>query len=147
MPVDTIDAIKRRLIRNASKLWGYPDVQDIDSFDPVLALMIGALAEELHNISREIEAADARVIDKLLEVIYSRNVFTHFPAHAVAHAKPLQPHVEMNDYYQFYYTKEVHGAEAIEGKTLKKNVFFSPTTNCTVLNGEIKYLFAGKFLF
>lgn len=147
MPVDTIDTIKRRLIRNASKIWGYSDVQDINSFDPVLALIIGALAEELHNISRETEAADARVIDKLLEVIYSRNVFTHFPSHAVAHAKPLQPRVEMNDYYQFYYTKEEHGAEAIEGKTLKKNVFFSPTTNCTVFNGEIKYLFAGKFLF
>ncbi|WP_372933696.1 hypothetical protein, partial [Mariniphaga sediminis] len=76
MPVDTIDSIKRRMIRNASKIWGYPDVQDINSFDPVLGLILGALAEELYNTSREIERADARVVDKLLEVLFRQNMFT-----------------------------------------------------------------------
>ncbi|MFW6257797.1 MAG: hypothetical protein ACOC11_03335, partial [Prolixibacteraceae bacterium] len=89
------------MIRNASKIWGYPDIQDINSFDPVLGLIIGALAEEIYNISGEINKADARVVDKLLEVLFSRNLFTHFPAHGVAQAKPIQGQVKLNDFYQF----------------------------------------------
>ncbi|MDD4109755.1 MAG: hypothetical protein PHH93_13655, partial [Prolixibacteraceae bacterium] len=91
MPVETIDTIKARLIKSASRIWGYPDVQDINSFDPVLGLIIGALAEEMYNISGEIHKADSRVIGKLLELLFSQNIFTHFPAHAVACAQPLQP--------------------------------------------------------
>jgi hypothetical protein len=147
MRVDTIDSIKRRMIRNASKIWGYPDVQDINSFDPVLGLIIGALAEEMHAVSQEINQADARVIGKLLDLLFNQNVFTHFPAHAVACAKPMQPRVSVNDFYQFYYTKNIHRTETGEDKTEKKNIYFSPSTNCTLLDGEIKYLFAGKYLY
>ena len=147
MPTETIDSIKRRMIRNASKIWGYPDVQDINSFDPVLGLIIGALAEEIYNISGEINKADARVVDKLLEVLFSRNLFTHFPAHGVAKAKPIQAKVTLNDFYQFYYKKEEYGKNGNEGKTIKKNLYFSPTSNCSLFNGEVRYLFSGKYLF
>jgi hypothetical protein len=47
MPIETVESIKGRMIRNASRMWGYRDVQDRNSFDPVLGLIIGALAEEL----------------------------------------------------------------------------------------------------
>ena len=147
MPVETIDSIKRRMIRNASKIWGFPDVQDINSFDPVLGLIIGALAEEIYNISGEINKSDARVVDKLLELLFSRNLFTHFPAHAVACAKPIQGSVIVNDFYQFYYTKEEYGKDNNEGKTLKKNLFFSPTYNSTLFSGEVRYLFSDKYLY
>ena len=77
MPTDTIDAIKRRMIQNASKIWGYQDIQDINSFDPVLSLLIGALAEELHNVSKEINKSDARVVEKLLELLFNQNIFSN----------------------------------------------------------------------
>ena len=70
------------MIKNASRIWGYPDVQDINSFDPVLGLIIGAIAEELHAISDEIRNADNRVIEKLLDVLFNRNMFLLSPAHA-----------------------------------------------------------------
>ncbi|MDD4109374.1 MAG: hypothetical protein PHH93_11715, partial [Prolixibacteraceae bacterium] len=136
-----------RLIKSASRIWGYPDVQDINSFDPVLGLIIGALAEEMYNISGEIHNSDSRVIGKLLELLFSQNIFTHFPAHAVASAQPLQPKVKINDLYQFYYTKEVNDQAVSQGVTTKKEIYFTPALNCTVFNGEIKYLMAGKYLF
>jgi hypothetical protein len=147
MPAENIDSIKRRMIRNASKIWGFPDVQDINSFDPVLGLIMGALAEEIYNISNEINKADARVVDKLLEVLFSRNLFTHFPAHAVAQAKPLQGRVKLTDFYRFFYTKEEYGKDSDEGKTLKKNLYFSPTFHSILMSGEMRYLFAGKYLY
>lgn len=146
MPVDTIDSIKRRMIRNASRLWGYTDTQDINSFDPVLGLIIGALAEELHNISREINNADERVMNKLLDLLFAQNIFSHFPAHAIAFAHPNQPRVSINGLYQFYYTKEIQEDDT-RGKPLKKNIYFSPVAGCKLFAGEVKYLLAGNYLY
>lgn len=147
MAIDTVDTIKARLIRTASKLWGYPDVQDINSFDPVLGLIMGALAEELYNISGEINKADSRIIGKFMELLFSQNIFTHFPAHSIVHAKPLQPRVKINDNYQFYYTKDVNVPEGREGTIVKKDIYFTPTADFILFNGEVKYLLAGKYLY
>jgi len=147
MPLDTIDSIKRRMIRSASKIWGFSDVQDINSFDPVVGLIIGSLAEELHNISREINRSDNRIVEKLLELIFNRSMFTHFPAHAVASAKPMQPRVEINDFYQFYFTKEIHGKESQEGTNNIRNIFFTPTSVTTIFNGQVRFLFTENYLF
>jgi hypothetical protein len=146
MPVDSIDSIKRRMIHNASKLWGYPDVQDINSFDPVLSLLIGALAGEVHQVSQEINQSDARIIDKLLEVLFSRNLFSHFPAHALANAKPLQARVTVNEFYRFNLSREVQNGEGRQ-EADRKNIWFTPAGNYTLFNGEVKYLIAGKNLF
>ncbi|MCF6358403.1 MAG: hypothetical protein L3J54_11410, partial [Draconibacterium sp.] len=147
MPTDSIDIIKKRMIRNASRIWGYQDEQDINSFDPVLSLIIGAIAEELNNISREINKTDARVVEKMLELLFSQNVFSHFPAHAVAYAKPVQSRVSINKFYQFYFNKSIQKKNSKEGLVERKEIFFTPTTNCTLLNGEARYLIAGKYLY
>ncbi len=147
MPIESVESIKGRMIRNASRLWGYRDVQDINSFDPVLGLIIGALAEELQNISEAIGKADSRVVEKLLELLFSQNVFTHFPAHAVCTAVPVQPRAEINELYQFYFSKEIDGDKRGEGMPDKKNIYFTPVSKNVLLNGEIKYLLTGKHLF
>ena len=147
MPIETVESIKGRMIRNASRMWGYRDVQDINSFDPVLGLIIGALAEELQNISEAIGKADARIVEKLLELLFSQNVFTHIPAHAVCTAIPVQPRAEINELYQFYFSKEIDSEKRGEGMPDKKNIYFTPTSKNVLLNGEIKYLLAGKHLF
>lgn len=145
MPIDSIDAIKRRIIRNASKIWGFQDTQDINSFDPVLSLIIGALAEELHSISNEINKSDGRIVEKLLELLFNQNIYTHFPSHAIACARPSQACVEINDSYQFYIEKSVSGKK--EGTVEKKSIYFTPTTSCTLFNSEIKFLCSGKLFF
>lgn len=147
MTIDSIDTIKRRMIRNACKIWGFNDIQDINSFDPVLALLIGALAEELHNISNEINKTDARVVEKMLELLFNQHSFSHTPAHAIAYAKPLQSNVIINQFYQFYFNKPVSSNEGKNGAPDKKNIYFTPTANFTLINGEVKYLLTGKTLF
>ena len=41
------------MIKNASRLWGYHDSETESSFDPLVGLLIGALAAELEKISGE----------------------------------------------------------------------------------------------
>ncbi len=147
MPIETVDSIKRRMIRNASKIWGYHDVQDINSFDPVLGLMMGALAEELHAVSREINISDARVIDTLLEVLFSQNLFSHFPAHGVVLAHPTQPRVPVSENVQFYLTREVPGTGGNGEQSLKKNIYFTPIADSILIDGEVRYLMAGSYVY
>jgi hypothetical protein len=146
MPVDSVDSIKRRMIHNASKLWGYPDVQDINSFDPVLNLLMGAFAGEVHRVSQEINQSDARIIDKLLEVLFSRNMFSHIPAHALANAKPLQARVTVNEFYRFYLSRELQNGDGRKDSD-RKNIWFTPAGSYSLFNGEVKYLIAGKNLY
>lgn len=147
MAIDSIDSIKRRMIRNASRIWGYSDVQDINSFDPVLNLIFGALAEEIRNVSREIYNSDARIIEKLLDVLFSKNMFTHFPAHAIANAISFRPRSSINEFYRFYFTKNIVKDEGRGEQTERKNIWFTPTGTFTIFNGEMKYLLFGKDLY
>ena len=146
MPVDSVDSIKRRMIHNASKIWGYPDVQDINSFDPVLSLLIGAFAGEVHRVSQEINQSDARIIDKLLEVLFNRNMFSHFPAHALAFAKPLQARVTVNEFYRFYLSRELQNGDG-RNNSDRKSIWFTPAGSYALFNGEVKYMIAGKNLY
>ncbi len=134
------------MIRNASRIWGYSDVQDINSFDPVLNLIFGALAEEIRNVSREIYNSDARIIEKLLDVLFSKNMFTHF-AHAIANAISFRPRSSINEFYRFYFTKNIVKDEGRGVYTERKNIWFTPTGTFTIFNGEMKYLLFGKDLY
>lgn len=55
MIADSKDTIRSRMIRTASGLWGFTDAQDVNSFDPVVGMILGALAEELYAVYTEIK--------------------------------------------------------------------------------------------
>lgn len=140
------ESIKRRMIRNASRLWDFTETQDVNSFDPIVGMIIGALAEELYNISGEIKKTDSRIVEKLLELLFSQNlIFTHFPAQSLVKLKPTQAKVTINDSYQFYYTKKFQKTDTDTFET--KDIYFSPTGKFTLFDGNIKYLIAGKSLY
>ncbi|HCE58204.1 MAG TPA: hypothetical protein DER09_10345 [Prolixibacteraceae bacterium] len=147
MSIESVDTIKRRMIRNASKIWGYHDIQDLNSFDPVLGLLMGALAEELYAISNKIENTEGRIVEKLLEILFSGSSLIHFPAHAIVYAKPLQPKLNLADDFQLYYTKQTALSEPKKDDNGKKEIYFTPSANCTLYNSEIKYMVAGRSFF
>jgi len=147
MSTNSKDAIKSRMIRNASAIWGYPDTQDINSFDPVVGMIIGALAEEIYNISEEIKKTDARIVEKLFDLLISQDVFNHFPAHALVRAKTTQPQVNVSESYQFNFVKKI--TETINEETVYSNmtICFTPTSELRLFKGEIKYFAVGNQIF
>jgi hypothetical protein len=141
------DAIKSRMIRNASTAWGYGETQDINSFDPVVGMIIGALSDEIYNLSGEIKKTDARIIEKMLDLIMSPEVFSNLPAHAVACAKPTQPQVNISETNQFSYVKKL--PEKINEETVYSNrtVYFTPVSGFNLFRGEIQYLSSGNLFY
>lgn len=141
------DAIKSRMIRNASGIWGYPDSQDINSFDPIVGMIIGALTDEIYNISGEIKKTDARIVEKLFDLLINQEVFTQLPAHALAWAKATQPQVTVSELYQFNFVKKV--PKTIDEETIynDKTIHFTPASEMKLFKGEIKYFAAGNQIF
>jgi hypothetical protein len=147
MLANSKDAIKSRMIRNASGIWGYPDTQDINSFDPIVGMLIGALAEEIYNVSEEIKKTDARIVEKLFDLLINQDVFAYFPAHALVRAKTTQPQIDISESYQFNFIKKVPKTINEETVYINKTISFTPTSESKLFKGEVKYFVAGNQIF
>jgi hypothetical protein len=133
------------MIKNASKLWGFQDTQAESSFDPLVGMILGALSGELAKLSAEINSTEARLLEKLVELLTPEPLTGPLPAHALMRARPVDPVFTIDSFYQFLVNKKF----IIPGEhiTEEKPVFFTPTGNYKLFNGQLKYLVAGAKMF
>ena len=47
------EQIKNRMIKRASRMWGYSELESESAFDPVLELLLSACASELEKLRFE----------------------------------------------------------------------------------------------
>lgn len=139
------EKISNRMIKNASRLWGFQDTQAESSFDPVVGLILGALSSELSKISSDINSVEARILEKLVDLLTPGPITGPSPAHTILRAKSTDPALYINPIYQFYINKRV----IIPGEhsTDDKPVFFTPTGNFKIFDGQLKYLVSGSKIF
>ena len=147
MIADSKETIRSRMIRTASGLWGFTDAQDVNSFDPVVGMILGALAEELYAVYTEIKKTDSRILGKLQDILFNQHGYNHMPAHGIARAKPLQPRVAIGETSQFCHTRKITRSINKETKYENKSIYFTPTTEIHLFRAEVKYLAAGEQLF
>lgn len=133
------------MIKNASRLWGYQDTEAESSFDPLVGMILGALSGELANISGEINSAESRVVEKLVELLTPEPVTGPFPAHAIIRAKPVEPVFTIDTTYQFYVNRKF----ILPGEHTPKEMpfFFTPAGNSVLFNGQLKYMAAGNKIY
>jgi len=139
------EKIRNRMIKNASRLWGYQDMEAESSFDPIVGMLLSTLAAELAKISGEINSTESRVVQKLVELLTPEPVTGPVPAHALARAVPAEPLYTIHPNYQFYTRKKyfIPGKNSFDEKT----VFFTPSGTYKLFNGSVKFLAAGTRLF
>ncbi len=133
------------MIKNASRLWGFQDTQAESSFDPLVGMILGALASELAKFSAEINSTEARLLEKLVELLTPEPVSGPFPSHALLRAKPVEPVYAINPLFQFFVNKKM--ILPGEKNAVEKPVFFTPAGNFKLFNGQISYLVAGAKIY
>jgi hypothetical protein len=135
------EKIISRMIKNASKLWGFQDTQAESSFDPLVSMILGALSVELAKISSEINTTEARLLERLVELLTPEPVTGPLPSHGLIRANPVESVFTIDPDYQFYVNKKftIPGEKA----TVEKQVYFTPTGNFKLFNGQVKNLVAG----
>ncbi|MRT94777.1 type VI secretion system baseplate subunit TssF [Ancylomarina sp. 16SWW S1-10-2] len=60
------ELIKERMLRRASRMWAIDEVYDESSFDPLVRILISALAAESESIYHEMDQVQDRVAQKLM---------------------------------------------------------------------------------
>ena len=60
------DRIKDRILRRASRLWGYNELESENSFDPIVGLLLSAIASELDRLGFALESSNSRMIERIL---------------------------------------------------------------------------------
>jgi hypothetical protein len=88
----TREQIRSEMIREIARLWHY-DESDlaIESFDPLVGMLLGAFATGLENVHHELDNSRSRVVQRLAHLLTPEVLTGPQPAHAMMKAGILDP--------------------------------------------------------
>lgn len=125
------DQIKTRLLKNASRAWGYTGTPAENNFDPLVSMLLTATAAELERVSGEIHSSRARILERMVQLLSPDALTGALPAHAIACATPVEDRILLAEDAQYYF----------------KNVYFSPTADFPLTKAAIRYMATGDRLY
>ena len=137
------EQIKNRMIKRASRMWGYSELESESSFDPVLELLLSACASELEKLRFEQENSRARITDRILEIIFPNQIVGVVPAQTLLQLTPIENNVQLSRYNHFKAVKKTQNIyDPTEIKV--KDIYFSPTLEMKLTTAQVKYLVYGN---
>lgn len=140
----SVENIRSRMIKNAARIWGVEGDDIESSFDPLVSMLIEALAFELSKVSGEIADTQLRILERLAQVL-SPDAFTGAqPSYAVAHARAADPETKLHPEVQLFAQQKVITAEQ---KEVTRDIFFSPATPVLVFDADIRFMVSGKTVY
>lgn len=141
MKANTKEEIKDRMIKNAASMWGVAANEIEMSFDPIVSLLIAACASEIEKISGEVDESQTRITEKVIQLMTPETSSGPTPAHAIAHAEPIDEIVQIQPEFLFNYKKE----EVYKKTALKfKDISFSPVQSFNLVGANVQYLATGS---
>jgi hypothetical protein len=138
--------IKTRMLRNASRIWGYSETESENNFDPLVSMLLTACAAELEKVSGEIHASRARVLSRLVQLLSPDALTGSLPAHSVACARPVENRMMLHEDVQFYQRRRAGNVVDSE-EVAWKDLFFSPTASFPIAKASIRFMAAGNTLY
>jgi len=126
-------------------MWGYSESETENSFDPLVGLLISACASELEKLSFEQENSRARIIDRILEVMFPEEVAGALPAHTILQVYPSQNNKPISLYNSFATKKRVQDIYNPQD-TKEIDITFFPTIPLKLTTAKVKYIAYGNEL-
>lgn len=132
------ERIKDRVLKRAARAWGFSDLE-IESFDPVVAMMLNALSYELEKVAHELEDSKTRIVEKVLEIMFPEVASGAKPARAILHALPIENNLKVSFYNQMRVNKRIHNIYN-PLVPITKEIVLSPTLEVKLSACEVKYI-------
>ncbi|MEL6989893.1 MAG: hypothetical protein AAGK97_18945, partial [Bacteroidota bacterium] len=131
--------IKKRLIAEAIRSWALKDSQasDIENFDPIVNIMIGALSHELEKLYYELGESRKRIFERMVNILTPEVLMEASPAHMIMQARPSEATHFTHPEDQFY----------CKSLNLRKDLYFAPLEQYKIYNANVKYLAYGSKVF
>jgi len=134
--------IKERMLKNASRMWGYSVIEEETAFDPLVGLILQSCAAELEGISRDISASQVRVTQKLIELMNPGAGSGIYPSHAIVRSLPVENTHTITPETKFFcqpvsngrFSDDVPNTYYIPAGTFK---LFNGNLHCMVFNEKL----------
>lgn len=120
-------------------LWDIPDIEHVD---PLVKLMVEAMAEEIFTLAGEVGNLDERLLSKLTACITPAAALSARPAHAIVQATPATPTESIGHKTVFEYK---------ESRLLRKynlnSLSFIPVAPFELIKARIRFINTGGRLY
>ncbi|HEY5750125.1 MAG TPA: hypothetical protein VIU12_28865 [Chryseolinea sp.] len=90
------ERIKDSILKRAAREWGNREIDPETSFDPVVSMILNAVAYELEKLYGEFNNTQKRVIERILDIIFPDTISGVIPARAIVHAEPLENNIQLS---------------------------------------------------
>ena len=130
--------IKERLLDRALDLWG---IEDERQLDPVVDLLLEAVAFESFQLEETLARADAALLGRLSRLLIPQKWMLPRPAHGLlsVHPKSGEHLMELSPHDHFFVNRVVQGVKS-------PPLFFTPLYATQLLDAQIRYRLWGTQL-
>jgi hypothetical protein len=128
--------IKDRMMERMRAIW---DVRDMDIVDPVIKLLIEALAAEVFRLTGELGSVETRILEKVADAMTPNAQLAATPSTAILHARALEGEVYVTPDTTFSYRDE-----RLAKKYDINRVTFRPISTVKSIDGDVRYLIDGE---
>ena len=137
----TREEVRKRMKEHAAASWQLR-IRDVEAADPLVGLLMDACAFEFENTARAIEATRTRILDRLASTLCPDVIDLPRPAHAIFHARPDDPLLDLPQTAQFFYRQLDRS-----GDDRSVDLFFSPVVQARLVNADVRYMLSEQGLF
>ena len=118
--------IKERMKIRSMELWGIENTQKVD---PIIEMFLDVFSYELSKIYQEVKVSDAKLLERISNILVNENWFLPTPSHALLSVQPSEQTGEIEKTTQLYFQKVAKG--------VLTDVFFTPIKKQDLLKAKI----------
>lgn len=134
------EAIRARMVQNATSLWGLKNAQ---SLDPFVKLLIEAFSTEIFKVSNEVNNIKTRMLEKMARLLTPTIYTIPQPAHAVAFAQPVEDTAILYGSTEFFHKRQFPSSLKTVSD-LQIEVPFTPVDDVKLVKAKIAAMFTGN---
>lgn len=135
------ERIKDRMLKTTARLWAIPENEVETNYDPLILLMLDACASELEKLGYDVNASQARLMDKLAELMLPEALLGPAPASCIVHATPIDAAAKLQADTKFYTNQRITTAD---GKQLNTDFYFTPVGAFTLHKAKLQNVIVGS---
>jgi uncharacterized alkaline shock family protein YloU len=126
------EAIKSRMLQNATKLWG---VKNMQLLDPFVKLLIDAFSTEVFKANNEIQSVNGRILEKLAKLLTPSQYSHPTPSHAIAFCMPEEDREILMEHSEFFLKKQLNSLRKNQSDR-QVEVSLTPVENIALLKAQ-----------
>lgn len=134
------EAIKARMLQNATKLWGLKNIQ---SLDPFVKLLIDAFSTEIFKANNEIESINGRILEKLSRLLTPTKYAHPNPAHAIAFSYPEENQELLMEHSEFFLKKQLNSLQKNQSDK-QLEISFTPIDSIEMVKAQTALIIVGN---